>query len=204
MNARLARRIIHVAVAVMPDPGTRTRYREQWLADVDGAAQLGMSPLPVALGAAAAAVRIATTGPRSVSALLRAPLLPGVSGRWRRRFGIIQLAVSAPYLWAVLFYEYARVRLGVSHDELIGTPYDPKDLIAGWFPLHVIHGLVVVWLAVGGWVVAAALAPAGLVFAVGEQRATRWLPLAGSVAAVAVISLAASDFGAALRTWLLD
>jgi len=53
-------------------------------------------------------------------------------------------------------------------------------------------------------VVAAALAPVGLVFAVGGQRAVRWVPLAGTVAAVAVISLGASDFGADLRTWLLD
>jgi hypothetical protein len=205
MSARLARAIVRTAVTVMPDPSIRTRYREQWLADVDGAAELGMSPLLLALGAAATAIRLAATDPRSVNALLRAPLLPNVSDRRRRGFGIIQLAISAPYLWAVAFYGYARMRLGVSHDQLIGTPHDPKDLVVDWWiPLYMTHGLVAVWLAVGGWVVAAALAPVGLLLAIGGQRTARWLPLAGTTTAVAVTLYAATNFAADLRTWLLD
>lgn len=146
MNARLARAIVHTAAAVLPDPGARTRYREQWLADVNGAAELGMSSLPVALGAAAAAIRL------SAAALLRAPLVLRVSGRHRRTFGIVQLAVSTPYLWVLLFYGYARLRLGVSHAQLVGTPYDPKDLLIDWWPLYWMHGLVMVWLALAdGW-----------------------------------------------------
>jgi hypothetical protein len=203
MNAGLARSLIHAAVAILPDRASRVRYREQWLADVDGAAELGMSALPVALGAAAAAIQLATHPP-SVTALLRAPLLSGVSSRQRRGFGLIQLAVSAPYLWTVLFYTYARVRLGVSHDQLVGTPYDPKDLMVNWLPLQVTHGLVAIWLAVGGWLVGAALAPVGLVLAIGGKRAARWLPLAGAAVAVAAAVFAATDFAAALRTWLLD
>ena len=204
MNAGLARAVIHVAVAILPDGASRVRYREQWLADVDGAAELGMSALPVALGAAAAAVQLATIRPPSVTALLRAPLQSGVSSRQRRGFGLIQLAVSAPYLCAVLFYTYARVRLDVSHDQLVGTPYDPKDLMVNWLPLQVVHGLLAVWLAVGGWLVGAALAPVGLILAIGGKRAARWLPLAGVGVAVAVAVFAATDFAAALRTWLLD
>jgi hypothetical protein len=204
VNAGLARAIVRAAVAVLPDRGSRVRYREQWLADVDGAAELGMSALPVALGAAAAAVRLATTRPPSVTALLRAPLLCGVSSRQRRGFGLIQLAVSAPYLWAVVFYAYARVRLGVSHDQLVGTPYDPKDLMVNWLPLQLMHGLVAVWLAVGGWMVGAVLTPVGLVLAIGGQRAARWLPLAGVGVSVAVAVFAGTDVAAALRTWLLD
>jgi len=204
MNAGLARAIIHAAVAILPDRECRARYREQWLADVNGATELGMSALPVALGAAVAAVQLATTRPPSVTALLRAPLLSGVSPRQRRRFGLVQLAVSAPYLWAVLFYTYARVRLDVSHDQLVGTPYDPKDLMVNWLPLQMMHGLVVVWLAVGGWLVGVALAPVGLALAIGGKRTARWLPMAGVVGAITVAVFAATDFAAALQTWLLD
>ncbi|GAA4261584.1 hypothetical protein [Dactylosporangium darangshiense] len=204
MSARLGRAIVYIAAAVMPDPDTRARYREQWLADVDGAAELGLSSLPVALGAAAAAVRLAATDPHSVTALMRAPLLPRVSPRLRRAFGIVQLAVAAPYLWAVVFYGYARLRLGVSHAELVGTPYDPKDLLVLWFPPFWAYTPVMLWLAVGGWTVASGLAPAGLVLAIGGQRAARWLPLTGTIAAAAVTALAVSTFGDTLRIWLLD
>ena len=84
MSARLARLVVYVGAAVLPDSATRVRYREQWLADVDGAAEVGLSPLSVALGAAAAAVRLAATHPRSVAALIRVAVLPGVSMRVRR------------------------------------------------------------------------------------------------------------------------
>jgi hypothetical protein len=204
MSTRLARAIVRAAAAVLPDPSARGRYREQWTADVEGATEIGMSPLPVALGAAAAAIRLAASDRRSVTRLLPAPLLTGASDRRRRSFGIVQLAVATPYLWAVLFYGYARLLLGVSHGELVGTPYDPKDLIVDWLPLYWIQGFVMVWLALGGWAVAAALAPVGLVYAIGGQRSARWLPMAGTIAAVAVILFAASDFGASLRTWILD
>src|SRR2546421_8942068 len=118
MSARLARLVVYLGTAVLPDSATRARYREQWLADVDGAAEVGLSPLSVALGAAAAAVRLAVTHPRSVAALMRVALLPGVSTRVRRTFGLVHLAIAAPYLWAVIFYGYARLRLGLSHAEL--------------------------------------------------------------------------------------
>ena len=204
MSARLARLVVYVGAAVLPDSATRVRYREQWLADVDGAAEVGLSPLSVALGAAAAAVRLAATHPRSVAALIRVAVLPGVSMRVRRTLGLVQLAVAAPYLWAVVFYGYARLRLGVSHAELLGGQHDPKELIVWWFPPFWAYPAVVVWLAIGGWIVAVALAPAGLVLAAGGQRAARWLPLAGTLAAAAVTPLAISHYGDALRIWLLD
>lgn len=198
MTGRLARAVVHIAVALVPGAGTRIRYREQWLADVDGAAELGLSALPVALGAAMAAVRLAVAGTRTVAA----GLLPTISDRRRLQIGRLQLAVAAPYVWALLFYGYARVRLGVTHEQLVGTPYDPKDLL--WFPISTIHPPVIVLLAAGAWMVGAALAPVGLVLAIGGRGSARWLPLAGSAVAVAVILLATSDFGAELRTWLLD
>lgn len=167
------------------------------------------SALAVALGASVAAIRLAATDPRSVTALTHALLLPRVSARVRRTFGLVQLTVAAPYLWAVLFYGYARLRLGVSHAALVGLPgrdgpHDPKDLLIAWFPPFWVYPAVILWLAVGGWAVAASLAPAGLILAVGGRRTARWLPLVATIAAAAVTALAVSDFGDALRIWLLD
>ncbi|WP_422734808.1 hypothetical protein ACN26Y_14430 [Micromonospora sp. WMMD558] len=45
------------AAALLPAPH-RARYREQWRADVQGAAELGLSSLRLAAGAAVAAARI--------------------------------------------------------------------------------------------------------------------------------------------------
>ena len=56
MRAALA--VARWAAALLPDGRRRDRYREQWEADVRGAADLGLSPLRLALGAAGAAVRM--------------------------------------------------------------------------------------------------------------------------------------------------
>jgi hypothetical protein len=205
MTARLARAIVYLGSAVIPDASTRARYREQWLADVDGAAEVGLTPIRVAVGAATAAVRMATTDPRSLTALMAISLLPRVSDRARRAFGLIQLIVASPYLWAVVYYGYARLRLGVSHVELLyERGYDPKDLIVSWLPPMWAYGPVMVWMALGGWVVSAMLTPVGLLFAVGGRGWARWLPVAGTIAGVAVVVLAQSEFGGHLRIWLLD
>jgi hypothetical protein len=202
MSTRLAHAIVRAAAKVIADRGIRARYREQWLADVDGAAELDLSAMPVALGAATAAVRLAAGHPRSGADLVN----PDAGAKLRRRFGIIQLAAALPYLWAVAFYVYARLRLGISHTALLYErgAHDPAQLIIDWFPPFWAYGPSMVWLALGGWAVAAALAPAGLVMAIGGRRSARWLPLAGTIAAVAVTALAFSEFGTALRTWLLD
>ncbi|GAA0355135.1 hypothetical protein GCM10009530_00270 [Microbispora corallina] len=57
----IIRGTILVAAAALPRPGQRERYREQWLADAVGAAELGMSGLSVALGALRAAVAMNLT-----------------------------------------------------------------------------------------------------------------------------------------------
>ena len=109
MSARLARLVVYLGTAVLPDSATRARYREQWLADVDGAAEVGLSPLSVALGAAAAAVRLAATHPRSVAALIRVAVLPGVSMRELRpsscsakcRNTASEWALRIPTMWTV-------------------------------------------------------------------------------------------------------
>ncbi|GGP57199.1 hypothetical protein [Saccharothrix coeruleofusca] len=54
---RLALMLVRCAAALLW-PADRARYLEQWRADVLGAAELGLSPLGVALGAARTAFRL--------------------------------------------------------------------------------------------------------------------------------------------------
>jgi hypothetical protein len=82
--------------------------------------------------------------------------------------------------------------------------HDPKDLVILWIPLFWCYPPVLLWLAFGGWVTAAVLAPVGAVLSVGGRGPARWLPLAGTLAGVATVVLATSGFGQALRIWLLD
>jgi hypothetical protein len=200
MSARIARWIVAAAASAVPDPDTRARYREQWLADVDGAAELAMSPTRVAVGAAVAAVRLAARS-RAES---WTPPLAGVDPRTRRSVGMVQLALAAPYVWALGFWAYARIRLGLPNDVLMTVGHDPKDLMVISNPLFWPYPPVMLWLAFGGWVAAAVLAPVGAVLSVGGRGSARWLPLFGTFAAVATGVLATSEFGQALRLWLLD
>lgn len=61
MKRALATRLVRLAAGLIADPERRQRYEEQWLADVEGAADVGMSPLTVAFGACAGAPAIART-----------------------------------------------------------------------------------------------------------------------------------------------
>ncbi|GLH99221.1 hypothetical protein Pa4123_44960 [Phytohabitans aurantiacus] len=54
--------LVRCAAALLPEPDRRARYREQWQADVLAAADLDLSPLHLALGAAIAAARISRKG----------------------------------------------------------------------------------------------------------------------------------------------
>lgn len=60
MKRRLASRLVRLAAHLISDPGRRARYEEQWLADVDGASELGMSPLATAVGACLSAPALRT------------------------------------------------------------------------------------------------------------------------------------------------
>lgn len=66
MRAALA--VARWAAALLPGPERRERYREQWAADVRGAADLGLSPLRLALGTVGAAVRIKASAAKEASA----------------------------------------------------------------------------------------------------------------------------------------
>jgi hypothetical protein len=203
--SRLARVIVRAAALVVPDRDRRARYREQWLADVEGAAELHLSPVRLAMGAMWTAIRFATTDRRSAAVLLRAPLMPSVGPRARRRVGVAQLVLALPYAWTLAFYAYARFRLDVSYGELVECcRHQPGDLLVDWFTPFWFYGPAMYWLAFWGWVVSAMLVPVGLVLAIGGRGWSRRLPLAGALAGVAVSLLAVSEFGLDLRTWLLD
>lgn len=68
----VARVALAAAVAVLPPP-VRARYREEWAADVAGAAEVGLSPRRVALGSLLSALRLRTTTPRGPSAMGTTP-----------------------------------------------------------------------------------------------------------------------------------
>ncbi|TDE37590.1 hypothetical protein E1295_34395 [Nonomuraea mesophila] len=64
----LSRGLIIAAAAILPGEARRERYREQWLADGEGAAELGIGSLSVAFGAVRVALAMNLTR-RSAPAL---------------------------------------------------------------------------------------------------------------------------------------
>lgn len=210
VHGAAARTLVRAATRLIRDPQLRQRYREQWLADLDGAAELDMAPLRVACGAAAAAVRLATTVPRPAGTPVGVERATGYVDALRRAFEIMQLWAAAPYAAALACYGYARVRLGeVSAQRVMYAGLDPKDLLLDAVPFFGVAPLVAyagtpLWLAAGGWKVAVLLAPFGLVLALGGRGAARWLPLLGTSAAPLAAVIGHSAFGRLLTIWLLD
>jgi hypothetical protein len=97
---RPALAIVRVAAALLPGADRRARYLEQWRADVHGAADLDLSALRVALGAGAAAVRIAATTPpegtRTVLPIGPLALALRLAGGPRaRRHAVVMAGLSA-------------------------------------------------------------------------------------------------------------
>lgn len=210
----LARAIVRLSAAAVPDPGAHARYQEQWLADLDGAAEVGLPVLPLALGTVVAAARIAMATPRAVV------LLPRVGGGLRRAYGAVQLLAAAPYLWALAEYVNLQVRTGGTdpspqfgdHPEvttILGYLAPVMNALGPMKPfaerLEYLPAMAgTVWLAFGGWVIAAGLAPAGLLLAIGGRRWARRLPAIGTATAAVAVWLTHSAFGQGLTMWLLD
>ncbi|BCB78408.1 hypothetical protein GCM10022251_30090 [Phytohabitans flavus] len=85
---RIALLVVRCAAALLPDRTRRDRYREQWEADVRGAAELELSPLRLALGMAGAAVLITFTSTKGTRMTPIGPLALAmrlVGGDVRRR-----------------------------------------------------------------------------------------------------------------------
>lgn len=70
VRLRAALLVVRCAVTLLPDAGRRARYLEQWQADLHGAADLGMSPLRLALGVTGAVAQIAATSWKGSTAML--------------------------------------------------------------------------------------------------------------------------------------
>lgn len=80
-------RLLGAIVATLP-AGARERYREEWLADLEGAPEHGVSPLEVLLGAIGVSVRIDRTDPANSGSSVAD--LAARRGRW----GLALLAIG--------------------------------------------------------------------------------------------------------------
>ncbi|GAB3415407.1 hypothetical protein [Flindersiella endophytica] len=89
MRRQLAIRLVRIAVSLIRDPRRRARYEEQWLADIDGAAEVGLSPLAVGIGAC-----------RSVPAL-RTPAVLAVPNTRHSRRAMPPIGVLGTFLHLV-------------------------------------------------------------------------------------------------------
>lgn len=89
--SRLGRLGVSFAAATLPGP-VRDRYREEWLADLAGAADAGVRPSGVVLGALIFSMTLGRTAPE----ITGVPL--GVTVRRRARWGVAFLA-AAGVLW---------------------------------------------------------------------------------------------------------
>jgi hypothetical protein len=199
----LARGIVATASTLIGEGDARIRYREQWLADVDGAEELGRRPVSVAFGSAAAAVRVAGHHRWTRRELVSALRFPEVGARPRQAVGLLLLTAVAPYAWGLAFVLEAAAHLGMTPAELISNQGD-LDFTWWWPPLVLSWLPYVLWSELGGWVVAAVLTPAGFLLSVGGRRSARWLPLAGALAGLAVTVLVHTDFWVAMQRWILD
>ncbi|GAA4209744.1 hypothetical protein [Actinocatenispora rupis] len=207
MSVRLAYTVVRAATRLVPDPAVRERYREQWFADLDGAAELGLTPARVSLGMAVAAVRLAAADRRGLVAVATGALhLRRISDRARRRFAVVQIVAVAPYLYTLGLYVVGRVSYGMTRAQMVTDAADPKGLFVFglWNPFAWPFPLAVYYQLFAGWYAATVLVPFGLLLAVGARRRHRVLLLAASLAAVAVTVVGATSFGADLRTWILD
>ena len=93
--------VVRLAAALIPDAGRRARYREQWRADVYGAAELGLSPLRVALGAGAAALQM-PKGPHAMLPIGPLALALKLAGTSRRHAAILAAVSALALLGGVL------------------------------------------------------------------------------------------------------
>lgn len=206
MSARLAHTIVRVATRLVPDPVARQRYREQWLADIEGAHELGLAPIRVSLGVAVAAVRLAAADRRGLVAVTTGALqLHRIGDRARRWFAVLQLVAVAPYGYALGLYVVGLLRYHLTRVDMISANADPKGLLLGlWNPLAWPFPVTVYYLLFFGWYGATMLAPFGLLLSIGARRGHRALLLIASFAALAATAIATTTFGADLRTWILD
>ncbi|MET9340327.1 hypothetical protein [Nonomuraea sp. NPDC003804] len=104
----LSRGIIVTAAALLPGKARRERYLEQWLADGEGAAELGISALSVAFGAVKAAVAMNLTRRSAVALGLAVVLVVGgirltmTTSRWVPGAAMAMAGVALPFLLLII------------------------------------------------------------------------------------------------------
>ncbi|MBD7956116.1 hypothetical protein H9651_00490 [Microbacterium sp. Sa4CUA7] len=166
------RQLVTLIVATLPW-GVRERYREEWLADLDGAAELGIPTGAVVRGAAVTALTLdradsATSGmPRLDLARRR--------GRWAAAFGSSAIILGAGTLFTGGLRSFERERIaGGAALAAVGTGLEVAAVVlgalalvfavgavaVGGLPMRRLAGAVLLLVAVGA---AAALNPVALV-----------------------------------------
>ncbi|MEV2270992.1 hypothetical protein [Nonomuraea africana] len=120
----LSRGLIVTAAAILPGKARRERYLEQWLADGEGSAELGISSLSVAFGAVKAAVATNLTRRSAVALGLAAVLVIGgirltmTTPGWVLGAAIAMAGVALPFLLLIIRRFTDRDTLGDWEDAL--------------------------------------------------------------------------------------
>jgi hypothetical protein len=209
---RVALAISRFASAALPVSDARSRYREQWEADIRGAAVMGLSPLRLALGIAVAAIQLAAIT-RKETALLasgRIALAIRAAGAPRVRIGlaIAQWGLGTLYAVVLVLYAASRIRLGLGHDELTHGGHDPKDLVPFGFsflnPFTWLLVLSQLYVMLHGWVLGAVLAAGSFVHSLTGNDRGRWLSSTATAVSVVVLAVGLSGFGRDIFVWILD
>jgi hypothetical protein len=204
VSARFAHRLTDLAAGLIRDPAARARYREQWLADIEGAAELGLRPNRIALGAATAAVRLSVTGAHPLHALASGARGIRIGPPIRATVALAQLFMVSLFLYGVALYALAWVVLGDSGEDWFHNGYDPADLLDGNTTSPLLYVLMMFWLAVHGWQLAALLAPVGLLLSLRGTRFTRWALRLGAVGGLVAAIVLDGEFGRELTIWVLN
>ena len=210
MRAALA--ISRFASAALPVSDARSRYREQWEADIRGAADMGLSPLRLALGTAMAAFQLAATTRNGTSVLASGNMALAIRAagapRVRTSLAIAQLVLGALYVVVLVLYTVSRIRLGLGHYEFTHEMHDPKDLVPfGSSLLNPFTWLFMpsqLYVILQGWVLGAVLAAGSLVHALTGNGRGRWLSMTATTVSAVLVAVALSGFGGDIHVWILD
>jgi hypothetical protein len=95
------------------------------------------------------------------------------------------------------------VVLGDSED-WFHNGYDPADLLNGSTTSPLLYVLMMIWLAMRGWQLAALLAPVCLLLSIRGTRFTRWVLRLGAVGGLVAAVVLDGEFGRALTIWVLN
>ncbi|MCS7481335.1 hypothetical protein ACFFQW_09260 [Umezawaea endophytica] len=90
--------MITVLTTLIRDPEVRARYREQWTADLDGAAELGLSRRGLLLGIAVTCLRLRFTTGKAHEMLPIGPLAIALRHLGNRGQVLVATSLSALFL----------------------------------------------------------------------------------------------------------